>query len=104
MTQTVSAQDARNKFAEILNTAVYGKKNVIITRFDKPQAVLMDYKEYERLMNPAKRFTQEEWEEGFEVFDEIRANNKNVPAKEIEGEVDKTVVEVRSAKRVARSR
>ena len=104
MTQTVSAQDARNKFAEILNTAVYGKKNVIITRFDKPQAVLMDYKEYERLMNPAKRFTQEEWEKGFEFIDEIRAKTKDIPAEEIEKEVDKAVAEVRSAKRVARSR
>ncbi|MBI4990532.1 type II toxin-antitoxin system Phd/YefM family antitoxin, partial [Candidatus Gottesmanbacteria bacterium] len=56
MTQTVSAQDVRNKFAEVLNTAVYGSTNVIITRFNKPQAVIMNYKEYERLMNPRLRF------------------------------------------------
>ena len=104
MTLTVSAQDARNKFAEILNTAVYGKKDVIITRFDKPQAVLMEYKEYERLMNPRTRFSEKEWQEGFKVFDKIREQNKNISAQEIEKEVDKAVSEVRRVKRVARSR
>ena len=104
MTQTVSAQDARNKFSEILNTAVYGKKDIIITRFDKPQAVIMDYESYERLMNPAKRFTKEEWGKGFKVFDEIRTRNKNKSPEEINKVVDKAVAEVRSVKRASGSR
>lgn len=100
MIRTVSAQDVRNKFAEILNTAVYGKKNVVITRFNKPQAVLMDYKEYERLMNPRSRFTDEEWKKGFEVFDQIRAKNKGISPKEIEKGVAKAVKAVRRERRV----
>ena len=99
MTQTVSAQDARNKFAEILNTAVYGKTKVVITRFNKPQAVLIDYKEYEFLTNPIKRFTDEEWDKGFIVFDKIRARTKAVPAKEVERIVDRAVKAVRREKR-----
>lgn len=99
MTQTVSAQDARNKFAEILNTAVYGKTKVVITRFNKPQAVLIDYKEYEFLTNPTKRFTDEEWDKGFKVFDKIRARTKAVPAKEVERIVDRAVKAVRREKR-----
>lgn len=100
MITQVSAQDARNKFSEVLNTAVYGKKSVIITRFDKPQAVLIDYQEYERLMNPRSRFTDEEWEKGFSVIDRIRARTKNIPARNIERIIDKAVKEVREKNRV----
>ena len=100
MTQTVSAQDARNKFSEILNTAVYGKTKVVITRFNKPQAVLMDYKEYEFLTDPSKRFTNKEWEKGFKVFDRIRAKTKDIPAKDVERIVEKAVKAVRRKKHV----
>mgnify|MGYP001616200782 CR=1 FL=1 len=99
MTRTVSAQDARNKFAEILNTAVYGKTKVIITRFNKPQAVLIDYKEYEFLTDPSKRFTNEEWKKGFKVFDRIAARTKDIPAKEVERIVERAVKAVRREKR-----
>ena len=98
MTQTVSAHDARNKFSEMLNTAVYGKTKVIITRFNKPQAVLMDYKEYEFLTDPSKRFTSKEWEKGFKVFDRIAARTKDIPAKEVERIVDEAVKAVRDEK------
>ncbi len=99
MIQTVSAQDARNKFAEMLNTAVYGKTNVIITRFNKPQAVLIDYKEYEFLTDPRKRMNKEEWEKGFQVIDRIQAKTKNIPAREVERIVNQAVKDVRREKR-----
>lgn len=101
MTVQVSAQDARNKFSEILNTAVYGKTNVVITRFAKPQAVLVDYQEYERLMNPRLRFSDKEWNKGFQVFDQIRAKaSKHAPEK-INKAINKAIAEVRSKKNVS---
>ena len=100
MTQTVSAQDVRNKFAEVLNTAVYGNTNIVITRFNKPQAVIMNYKEYERLMNPRLRFTAKEWEDGFKIFDRLRAKTGNIPPKQVEKPVNEAVEEVRKEKRV----
>lgn len=100
MTLKITAQDARNKFAEILNTAVFGKKDVIITRFDKPQAVLIDYEEYQRLVNPRTRFSDEEWKNGFKIFDKIRAKAKKVSPQKIEETVDEAVEEIRKEKRV----
>lgn len=100
MTQTVTAQDARNNFAEVLNTAIYGMKSVVITRFNKPQAVLMNFKEYERLVNPRARFTPEEWEKGFTVFDRIRVKNKNIPSQDIEKGVKQAIAAVRRKERV----
>jgi len=100
MTQTISAQNVRNKFAEVLNTAIYGSTSVIITRFNKPQAVIISFKEYERLMNPYSRFAPEEWEKGFEVFDQVRAKNKKVSLSEIEKGVKQAIRAVRGKGRV----
>ena len=100
MIQTVSAQDVRNKFAEVLNTAVYGSTNVVITRFNKPQAVIMNYKEYERLMSPRLRFTAKEWKDGFKIFDRFRAKTRNIPPIQVEKAVNEAVEEVRKEKRV----
>lgn len=99
MTQTVSAQDARNKFAEILNTAVYGKTNIVITRFNKPQAVLMEYKHYEFLTDPSKRFTKKEWGKEFKVLDRIRNKIPKIDPKVLEREIERAVQEVRAEKR-----
>ncbi len=101
MTTSVTAQNARNNFAEMLNTAVYGRTNIVITRFNKPQAVLLDYQEYERLINPRLRFSDEEWEKGFKVIDRIRAKTKRITSQKAESLIDKTVEEVRSIKRVS---
>lgn len=104
MTIQITAQDARNKFSEMINTAVYGKKNVIITRFDKPQAVLLGYQEYERLMNPKMRFSQSEWQKGFAAIEAIRAKAKNVSTQHITKIVDDVVKESREEKRDQSSR
>lgn len=100
MTQTVTAQDARNKFADILNIAAYSPTNVVITRFNQPKAVVMGYQEYQRLINPQSRFTLQEWNKGFTVFDQIRANNKAVPHKQITQGTAQAVKAVRKLKRV----
>lgn len=104
MTLLISAQDARNKFSEMLNTAVYGKKSVVITRFDKPQAVLMDYQEFERLMNPRLRYSDAAWEQGFSVFDRIRAKNKTTSSQHIEQVVNDAVKKARTRTDAASSR
>lgn len=101
MTQTISAQDARNNFAEVLNTAVYGRTNVVITRFNKPKAVLIDFAEYERLVNPRLRYTKDEWNEGFVVFDKIRTRNKVLSQDKIMKKIDETVAATRKERRVA---
>ena len=51
-------------------------------------------------MNPAKRFTKEEWEKGFSLMDKARANTKKYPQKEIEQAINQSVAEVRQSKRV----
>lgn len=91
MTQLISAKDLRNNFAEILNMVVYGNTNVVITRFSKPQAVLVDYKEYQRLLNPKSKFAEKEWRDLFKPIDEIRKNLPKFSAKKVEKDVSEAI-------------
>lgn len=91
MTQLISAKDLRNNFAEILNMVVYGNTNVVITRFSKPQAVLVDYDEYQRLLNPKSRFSEKEWQGLFKPLDEIRRNLPKVSQKRVEKDINEAI-------------
>jgi prevent-host-death family protein len=91
----VTANEIRSKFSEMINTVVFDNNTVIITRFGKPHAVLLGYQEYERLMNPKTRFSQNEWDNGFSAIDTIRAKAKNVQTQQIAQNVATAVREVR---------
>lgn len=91
MTQLVSVRDLRNRFAEILNTVVYGNTSVVITRFGKPQAVLVDYKEYQRLLNPKNKFSEKEWQALFTPLDKIRKNLPKVSAKKVKKDINEAI-------------
>ncbi len=51
-------------------------------------------------MNPAKRYTKEEWDKGFTLIDKARANTKKHSQEEVGKAIDQTVSEVRQSKRV----
>lgn len=94
----ISAKDLRERLSEMLNLAAFGRKDIVINRHNKPQAVLIDYDTYEWFMNPRLKFTDEQWEEGFEIIDQIRAKAKPMTKKEFaefEELVDQVVHEVR---------
>lgn len=99
MTIQLPAKEVRKNFSAMLNTAAFGKKNIVVTRFNKPTAVLMDYEQYERLMDPSTRFTDKEWRKGFEVFNEVREKNKDLSTSEIEKTVNNTIKDVRKERR-----
>lgn len=75
--QTVSLKEIRSQLSELIAKVAYGQQNMVITRFGKPIATLISYEEYERIMNPQKRFSKKEWEEGFGLIDKIRKGTKN---------------------------
>ena len=104
MKLSVSAKELREKLSELLNTAMYGKQDIIIQRHNKPQAVLMDYDKYEWLTNPRLRYAQKEWDKGFDILDQIWSRAKPMTKKEFEEfekVVDEEVHAVRREKRQA---
>ncbi|MBI2029272.1 type II toxin-antitoxin system Phd/YefM family antitoxin [Candidatus Gottesmanbacteria bacterium] len=100
MSQVVPLKEIREQLSDLISQVAYGDQKVVITKNGKPVAALVAYSDYEKIMNPAKRFTKEEWEKGFEFIDKAREASKNVSVKEAEKIIEKAIREVRKAKNV----
>ena len=100
MNQTLPLKDVREQLSDLVSRVAYGDQKVVITKFGKPVAALVTFKDYEKIMNPAKRYSKEEWDSGFVLMDKARANTKNYPQKEVTEAIDQAVSEVRQSKRV----
>lgn len=100
MSQTLPLKDVRDQLSDLVSRVAYGDQKVVITKFGKPVAALVTFADYEKIMNPAKRFTKEEWDKGFSLMDKARANTKKYPQKEVEQAIKNAVSEVRKSKRV----
>ena len=99
MTQTVALKDMREQLSELVSRVAYGDQKVVITKFGKPLAALVAYDDYEKLMNPARRMSKEEWEKGFVLMDKMRENTKRVPAKQLQQAINQAIREVRNMKK-----
>lgn len=100
MSQTLSVKDVREQLSELVSSVVYGDQKVVITKSGKPVAALVTYEDYEKIMNPAKLYSKEEWDKGFSLADKARTNTKDYSQEEVEQAIDQTVSEVRQSKRV----
>lgn len=100
MTQTLSLKNVRDQLSDLVSRVAYGDQKVVITKFGKPVAALVTFDDYEKIINPAKRFTKDEWKKGFAFIDKARANTKKYPPKEVEQAINQAVSAVRKAKRV----
>lgn len=103
MNQTVTLKQVREQLSELVARVAYGDQKVVITKFGKPLVAIVNYDDYEKLMNPAGRFTGEEWKKGFEFITKARKANKQVSDEEAEKIIDREIITVRSAKNVTSS-
>jgi prevent-host-death family protein len=95
MSQTLPLKDVRDQLSDLVSRVAYGDQKVVITKFGKPVAALVTFEDYEKIMNPAKRYTKEEWKKGFSLMDKARVNTKQSPQKEVEKAIAQAISEVR---------
>ena len=100
MNQILPLKEVREQLSDLVSRVAYGDQKVVITKFGKPIAALVTFEDYEKIMNPAKLFTKEEWEKGFTVMDKARVNAKKYPQSKVEQAINQAVSEVRNSKRV----
>lgn len=100
MNQTLTLKDVREQLSDLVSRVAYGDQKVVISKFGKPVAALVALDDYEKIMNPAKRYTKGEWEKGFALMDKARTNAKNYPQKKVEQAIGQAVREARQLKRV----
>ena len=91
MVKRMSAREARNSFSDLLGLVYYSKEAVIVEKRGRPFAVVINPKDYERLL--------EEREKRFAVFDEVRAKNPDVTPQEAEEDAAREVTASRQQRR-----
>ena len=99
MTNPVSVDEFRTKLSDFIGRVVYGRDRIVIKKYNREAAVLLSVEEYERLIDPTKRFSKEEWQKKFARLDEIR---ERIPARDqkmLKNDIDKAVNEVRTGRK-----
>ena len=100
MNQTLPLKKVREQLSDLVSRVAYGDQKIIITKFGKPVVVLVTFEDYEKIINPAKRFTRKEWDGGFTLMDKARKNTQKYSPKEVTRAIDQAVGGVRKSKRV----
>lgn len=95
----VSIEEFRSNLAELIGRVMYGRDRIIIKKYNKDAAVLLSVDEYEKLIDPAKRFSKGEWDSKFALIGRIRERIPEVDQEVLESEIARVVKEVRVAKR-----
>src|SRR3990167_594088 len=101
MKNIVSIDEFRTNLADLIGRVMYGNDRVVIKKYNREAAILLSLEEYERLIDPTKRFSKKQWAKKFELIDKIKKRMQNVDPVVLEKEIDKAVKEVRAAKRKA---
>ena len=100
MTQTLSLKAVRGQLSDLVSRVTYGDQKVVITKFGKPVAALVTFDDYQKIMNPAKRYTKKDWDRGFALMDKSRANTRKYSQEVVEKAINQAVKEVRKPKSV----
>lgn len=100
MNQTLTLKNVREQLSDLVSRVAYGDQKVVITKFGKPIAALVTFEDYEKIINPVKRFKTREWDEGFTLMDKARKNTQKYSPKKVTHVIDQAINEVRKSKRV----
>jgi prevent-host-death family protein len=93
MAKTISVSDARANFSELLGDVHHTNIPTIIERNGKPYAVVISPESWQRLLD-----------HGWEVIDQLRAQNADKDPDEVYADVTAAVEEVRRERREQRER
>lgn len=99
MKSIVSIDELRTNLSELIGRVMYGRDRVVIKKYNRNAAVLLSVEEYEKLVDPAKRFSKKDWDNKFDFIDKIRKNATKVDQEVLEETITSAIKRVRATKR-----
>jgi len=90
MTIVIGAREARRRFADLLGRVGYGGEVAIVERSGKPMVAVIPVEVYQQLI--AER------EARFEILDRVRAKLPDIPAEEVDQDINQALSAVRKTK------
>ena len=93
---TVSIEEFRVNLADLVGRVMYGKDKVVIKKYNRDAAILLNVDDYEKLLDPTKRLSKSQWGEAVQKLDSIRADIPESDPDEVQRKIDQAIQEVRS--------
>lgn len=100
---SVSIEEFRSRLADMIGRVMYGREAVVITKYKRKAAVLISVAEYERLLDPTKRLTKQQWQTHARKLQTARRSVQETDPDELDALIEKAVTEVRNSKRQTRA-
>lgn len=98
-THTVSIDELRSNLADIVNRVTYAKDKVVVKKYNREAVVLISVDEYEKLLDPRKRFSsKEDWDQLFKLTDKIKTRMSVKDQEKLETIIDEEIKTVRAQK------
>jgi len=94
----VTIDDFRTNLADIIGKVMYGNNRVVIKKYNRQAAVLISINDYQKLTDPTKKYSPQEWLSKFAVFEDVKNKNAGKDPEEIEKDVAQAVKDVRAQK------
>lgn len=95
---TVSIEEFRVNLADLVGRVMYGKDRVVIKKYNRDAAILLNVDDYEKLLDPTKRLSKSQWSEAVGKLESIRADIPESDPNEIQKNVDQAVQVLRAEK------
>ncbi len=98
-TNVVSIDELRSNLADIVNRVTYAKDRIVVKKYNREAVVLISVDEYEKLLDPRKRFSsKEDWDKLFKFTDNVRNRISVKDQEKLEKIIDEEVQAVRVQK------
>lgn len=100
---SVSIDEFRANLASFIGRVMYGNDKIVIKKYNKEAAVLLSADEYEKLLDPTKRLSKDEWDKTVLELEDLTKDVPPVKPAVLEREIAKAIREVRAEKRHKKS-
>ncbi len=94
MTQVMKASEARQQWSQLLNKVFKNQTRIVVEKSGIPVAAVISTEDLEKFNR-----LEEQRERSFAILDEVGEKFKDISAEEIEREVNKALVEIRTESR-----
>ncbi len=95
----VSIDELRSNLADIINRVTYANDRVVVKKHNRDVAMIISLDEYEKLMDPTKRLTKQQWNKHVKKLDSIRSKIPAQDPDELDKIIDEEIEAYRAEKR-----
>lgn len=96
----VSIDELRSNLADIVNRVTYAKEKIVVKKYNRDVAIIISLDEYEKLIDPRKRFSSDkDWDKFFTLTDKVRNRMSTKEQEELERIIDEEIKSVRAQKK-----